>query len=402
MERTNKSSTLSAFSARVPRGVWVLGLVSMFMDISSEMIHSLLPVYLVATMGASALSVGIIEGIAEATAAVTKIFSGALSDALGKRKALAAVGYGMAALSKPIFPLAPSVSWLVAARFIDRVGKGVRGAPRDALVADLTPPARRGAAYGLRQALDTVGAFLGPLFAIALMVAFTNDFKAVFWVAVLPAFLAFGLIVVAVRDPDGIAKSDGRAPLRLADMRRLGRGFWLVAAIGAALTLARFSEAFLVLRAHDVGLAMALVPLVLVVMNISYAMTAYPAGRWSDILDRRIILMLGIAVLVIGDLILASASGILGVAVGVVLWGVHMGLTQGLLAALVADTAPERVRGTAFGLFNLVTGVVLLVASVLAGLLWDVLGPAGTFYAGAAFATAALIILLAARRYGVK
>lgn len=388
--------------SRLPRGVWALGLVSMFMDISSEMIHSLLPVYLVAAMGASTLAVGFIEGVAEATAAVTKIFSGALSDALGKRKLLAAVGYGMAALTKPIFPLAPTMSWLVAARFIDRVGKGVRGAPRDALVADLTPPAMRGAAYGLRQALDTVGAFLGPLLAIALMVAFANDFKAVFWVAVAPAVLSFGLIVFAVRDPDGVAKSAGRAMLRLADVRRLGGAFWLVVAIGAALTLARFSEAFLVLRAHDVGLTLALAPLALVVMNVAYALTAYPAGRWSDVLDRRIILMLGIAVLAIGDLILAASSGILGVAVGIMLWGVHMGLTQGLMAALVADTAPERLRGSAFGLFNLVTGIVLLVASVLAGLLWDALGPAGTFYAGAVFATVALITLLAARQSGVK
>jgi len=382
----------------MPRGVWVLGFVSMLMDISSEMIHALLPVYMVVALGTSALAVGVIEGIAEATAAITKVFSGALSDWLGKRKLLAAIGYGLAAVTKPIFPLAPSVGWLVAARFIDRIGKGIRGAPRDALVADLSPPALRGAAFGLRQSLDTVGAFAGPLIAIALMWLTADAFQTVFWFAVLPAFLAFALIVFGVRDPDHVRqRARVRAPLARAELARLGRSYWWVVAIGAVFTLARFSEAFLLLRAQGAGLPLTWVPVVLVLMNVVYAAGAYPAKALSDRVERVWLLVAGLAVLIAADLALAWLPGLAGVFAGVALWGLHMALTQGLLATLVADTAPAELRGTAFGFFNLVSGGALLAASVTAGALWDLAGPASTFAAGAAFAALALAGLLAVR-----
>jgi MFS family permease len=365
------------------------------MDVSSEMIHALLPVYLVAGLGASALTVGFIEGIAEATAMITKIFSGALSDWLGRRKLLAAIGYGLAAFTKPIFPLATSIGWLVLARFLDRIGKGIRGAPRDALVADLTPPDIRGASYGLRQSLDTVGAFLGPLLAIGLMTLTADNFRAVFWIAVVPAFIALALMVFGVEEPQRKAEGIPRAHLRLADARRLSAAFWAVAAVAAVLALARFSEAFLILKAHAVGLSIALVPAVLVVMNVAYALSAYPAGALSDRIGRRIVLLSGVGLLILADLVLAFAGTLPWVAAGTAIWGLHMGFTQGLLATLVADTAPEDLRGTAFGAFNFVSGIAMLLASVIAGALWDGYGPRMTFLAGAVITSVAFAGLAA-------
>ncbi|HMM91234.1 MFS transporter [Bradyrhizobium sp.] len=379
----------------VPPSIWVLGFVSMLMDISSEMIHALLPIYLVSVLGASMVTVGVIEGIAEATASITKIFSGALSDWLGKRKWLAAIGYGLAAVTKPVFPLAPTIGWLVAARFVDRIGKGIRGAPRDALVADLSPAELRGASFGLRQSLDTIGAFVGPLLAIALMWWTADNFTTVFWFAVIPAFLALALIVFAVREPE---RSQGlravRNPVSPAEMGNLGAAYWWVVAVATVFTLARFSEAFLVLRAQNVGLPIALVPGVLVAMNLVYALAAYPAGVISDRIGRTAVLAAGMLLLVAADIVLALLPSIAGVALGVVLWGLHMGLTQGLLAALVADTVPAELRGTAYGFFNLLGGVAMLAASVIAGALWDSTGPQGTFLAGAGFAAIALAGLL--------
>jgi MFS family permease len=372
---------------RLPAGIWALGFVSLLMDVSSEMIHALLPVYLVVGLGATALTVGIIEGIAEATAAITKVFSGALSDRIGRRKELAAIGYGLAALTKPIFPLAPSIGWLVAARFIDRVGKGIRGAPRDALVADIAPPELRGAAFGLRQSLDTAGAFIGPLLAIGLMWLFADDFASVFWVAVLPAFAALAVILLVVHEPArpaGLRKV--RNPLSRRELAGLGRIYWWVVAVAAVFTLARFSEAFLILRAEGMGLSVMFVPLVLVVLNVAYALSAYPVGALSDGMNRIGILMVGLVLLIAADLTLAFAPGLWGILSGVVLWGLHMGFTQGILATLVADSAPPELRGTAFGMFNLVTGGALLAASVIAGVLWDAFGAQWTFLAGAVFA----------------
>ncbi|MBR0713438.1 MFS transporter [Bradyrhizobium liaoningense] len=382
--------------ARIPKGIWVLGFVSMLMDISSEMIHALLPVYLVTVLGTSTLTVGFIEGIAEATASITKIFSGALSDWLGKRKVLAALGYGLAALTKPLFPLAPSAGWLVAARFIDRVGKGIRGAPRDALIADIAPAGLRGASFGLRQSLDTIGAFVGPLLAILLMWWTSDNFTAVFWVAVLPAFLSFALIAFAVSEPEPAAGQEATGnPLNFAAMRQLGAVYWRIVAVGIVFTLARFSEAFLILRAQNIGLNAMWVPAVLVLMNIVYALSAYPAGVLSDRINRTGLLALGLVFLAGADLALALLPSLAGLALGVVLWGLHMGLTQGLFAALVADSAPPSLRGTAFGYFNLFTGIAMLAASIIAGALWDNFGPAVTFLAGLGFALVSLAGLLA-------
>ena len=386
--------------ARIPGSIWVLGLVSLFMDISSEMIHGLLPLYLVGTLGASALAVGWIEGIAEATASVTKLFSGVFSDWLGRRKPLALAGYLLAALTKPIFPLAPTLGWIVAARFIDRVGKGIRGAPRDALIAELAPPALRGASFGLRQSLDTVGAFAGPLLAVLCMALLHDDFRSVFWIAVVPAFVAVLLLAFGVQEPDSVqATGQRRAPLRVRELRRLGPAYAGVLAIAALLALARFGEAFLILRAGSIGLRATLGPLVLVVMNVAYALSAYPAGALSDRIGRRRLLALACAVLVASELVLAFSSGLAGAAIGVGLFGLHLGLSQGLLAALVADTAPPELHGTAFGVFHLVTGVTLLASSPFAGWLWEARGPGAPFVAGAAFAALALVASLRTRRH---
>ncbi len=345
----------------IPGGVWALGLVSLFMDASSEMIHALLPLYLVSVLGASTLEVGVIEGIAEATAAVTKVFSGVLSDWWGERKWLAAAGYGLAALSKPLFPLAPNIGWVIAARFIDRVGKGIRGSPRDALIADLTPNDLRGTAYGLRQSLDTVGAVIGPGGAILFMALLADNFRAVFWIAVIPALLSVAVIVFFVREPRRAPqKKEARAPLTRADLANLDMGYWIVVAVAAVFTLARFSEAFLLLRAKSVGMPLTLIPSVMVVMSIVYALSAWPAGALSDRIGRYGLLLSGFGLLIVADLVLAFSSGVVMVMIGVALWGLHMGLTQGLLQALVADTAPERLRGTAFGVFNLVSGLAML------------------------------------------
>jgi MFS family permease len=378
----------------IPRSIWMLGFVSLFMDVSSELIHGLLPVFMVTSLGASAFAVGIVEGIAEATALIVKVFSGALSDYLGKRKFLAVIGYGLGALSKPLFALALTVNWVFAARFMDRVGKGIRGAPRDALVADLAPPEIRGAAYGLRQSLDTVGAFLGPLLGVALMLFWAGDFRTVFWYAMIPAFIAVLLLIFGVEEPRaGAAQRKPAAPIQWKTLAELSGAYWFVVAAGGVFTLARFSEAFLILRAQQQGLPDSYAPLVLVVMNLVYALSAYPLGKLADRMSHLALLSGGLVTLIIADLILAEAQGLAAVALGVALWGLHLGMTQGLLATMVADTAPAHLRGTAFGFFNLASGIAMLVASVLAGLLWDQLGPGVTFYAGAIFSLAALLML---------
>ncbi len=392
MTTTPLVRTRVAALRKLPPGIWALGFVSLLMDLSSEMIHALLPVYLVTVLGASMVTVGIIEGIAEATASIVKVFSGALSDWLGKRKLLAVIGYGLAAFTKPIFPLAPSVEWLVVARFVDRIGKGIRGAPRDALVADIAPAHLRGASFGLRQSLDTVGAFLGPALAIGLMWLTIDDFQAVFWVAVIPAFLALGLLLLVVHEPvrpPGLRAP--RFPLGLSELQRLGSAYWLVVAVATLFMLARFSEAFLILRAQQVGLPLTLVPLVLVVMNVVYSLSAYPAGALSDRFNRMTMLAIGLALLIAADVALAFSGGLASVTLGVILWGLHMGFTQGLLATLVADTAPLELRGTAYGLLNLSGGLALLAASVLAGALWDALGSQATFLAGAGLTALSLL-----------
>jgi MFS family permease len=379
----------------LPRSIWVLGLVSMFMDISSELVHSLLPIFMATVLGASMITIGIVEGIAEATAAITKVFSGAVSDYLGRRKLLVVLGYALGAVTKPVFPLATTIGWVFGARFVDRIGKGIRGAPRDALVADIVSPQLRGAAYGLRQALDSVGAFVGPLLALLFMILLANDLKAVLWVAVAPAFLAVLLLIVAVHEPESSEYAGGgKNHLSLAGAKGLSLRYWLVVALGAVFTLARFSEAFLILRAQDVGLAIGYVPAIMIVMNIVYSLFAYPAGAAADRVSARTLLVCGLGVLVVADVVLAMAGAPWVAFVGAAFWGLHMALTQGLLSKLVADTAPANLRGTAFGIFNLVSGAALLLARVIAGSLWSGFGASATFIAGAAFAALAAMGLL--------
>jgi MFS family permease len=374
----------------IPRSVWVLGLVSLFMDISSEMIHSLLPVFLAVGLGVSALSIGFIEGAAEATALITRVFSGYLSDRLGKRKALAVAGYAIGTLTKPLFALATGVKLVFAARFLDRIGKGIRGAPRDALITDITSVEMRGASFGLRQSMDTAGAVAGPLLASLLMFSFSDRFRPVFWCAVLPGVIAVMLLAFGVREPEHQGNTEKTQPPRLSDIGRFGRAFWLVVVFGSVFTLARFSEAFLLLRAQNVGVSLPLVPIFLVIMNIVYTMSAYPAGIISDRMGRTVLLVCGCIVLIAADMVLAFASGPATVAVGVALWGLHMGFTQGIFAALVADTSPGNLRGSAFGIFSMITGIAMLAASVIAGLLWESLGPGAPFLTGAACAASGL------------
>jgi MFS family permease len=381
----------------MPRTVWALGLVSLFMDISSEIIHALLPLFLTVTLGVGVAAVGLIDGIAESTAAISKVFSGWVSDRIGRRKPLILLGYGLAALSKPLFPLAGSAATVLAARFADRIGKGIRGAPRDALIADLTPPAIMGRAFGLRQAMDTAGAFAGPLLAVGLMLLFANDIRSVFWVAIIPAALAVLAVIVGVGDKLRDESAPSRPPIALADLSRLPAAFWRVTALGILFTLARFSEAFLILRATGAGLPLAFAPLVLVAMNLVYSAGAYPAGALADSRPARALLLWGLALLVAADAALAAASGLGLVFLGTLLWGGHMAMTQGLLSKLVADSAPADLRASAFGLFNLATGIFMLAASLTAGLLWQYVGPAATFAAGGLFAAAAFLLLLAAR-----
>lgn len=384
---------------RIPGPIWILGFVSMLMDISSEIVHSLLPMFLVAGLGAGMTTVGLIEGIAEATALIVKIFSGSLSDYLGNRKWLAVAGYALGAASKPFFAIAASAEVVLAARFADRIGKGLRGAPRDALVADITPPQYRGAAFGLRQSLDTVGAFTGPLLAAGLMLLWANDYRRIFWIALVPGVLAVLLLALGVREPARTATSQRVNPLGRASLRRLSGAYWWVVATGAVFMLARFSEAFLVLRAMQGGMRPALVPLVMVAMNAVYMLSAYPFGKLADRMDHRRLLVAGLAFLVLADLVLAHSGRWPAVLLGVALWGLHMGMTQGLLAVMVAQAAPPDLKGTAFGMFNLVSGIAMLAASVVAGVLWQRVGAAATFYAGAVFSIAAAILIVVRLRH---
>ena len=386
----SSTTTLS----QIPSSIWMLGFVSLLMDISSEMIHSLLPLFMVATLGASAFTVGVIEGLAESTALMVKIFSGVLSDYLGKRKGLAVFGYTLSALTKPLFAIAPSIGFVLTARLLDRVGKGIRGAPRDALIADIAPLHLRGAAFGLRQSLDTVGAFLGPLLAVGLMLLWSNNFRAIFWVSVIPGLMAVALLLFGVREPKNHEPSKRSNPINKVNLKRLGGTYWWVVAIGAVFTLARFSEAFLVLRAQQGGIPMALVPLVMVSMNLIYALSAYPFGKLSDRMSHRQLLAIGLVILIAADLVLATNDHWSVLIAGVALWGIHLGITQGLLARMVADSAPADLRGTAYGCFNLMSGIALLIASTVAGLLWDKFGPAFTFYAGAGFCVITLVGLV--------
>lgn len=388
----NKSKSVLS---QLPISIWTLGFVSMLMDISSEIIHSLLPLFLTTALGTSTFVIGVIEGLGESTSLIVKIFSGALSDYLGQRKALAVIGYAMGAISKPLFAIASTSSVVLGARVFDRIGKGVRGAPRDALVADIAPHELRGSAFGLRQALDTVGAVIGPLLAVALMLLFANDFRIVFWIAVIPGIVSVMLLIFGIKEPRTPVPPEKRInPLNRKNLSRLDMTYWWLVIIGAIFTLARFSEAFLVLQAIDVGMPIAVAPIVMVIMSFTYAISAYPFGKLADHMSHSRLLMMGIVILSIADVLLAINHHWTTLIAGVSLWGIHMGMTQGLLATMVADVSPVDLRGTAFGFFNLASGLMMFVASMLAGFLWEHFGPSITFYMGACFCVIALIGLL--------
>ncbi|MFL6744742.1 MAG: MFS transporter [Sphingomicrobium sp.] len=376
----------------MPRNVWVLGFVSLLMDLSSEIYHALLPAFITIVLGLPATALGAIDGIAEATANFAKLASGRLSDRSLKRKPWIVAGYGLAALSKPLFPLAANAPLVMAARFADRIGKGIRGSPRDAMVADETPPAIRGRAFGLRQSLDTVGALLAPLVAIGLMVLLADDLRAVYWLAVIPAAASFLLAWLALREPEQHLAPLKRSPL-FAGFRQLEKDTRRLLAVGFLVALARFSEGFLILKGIEVGLSEAWSPLTLAVFNLAYVALAYPAGALSDRLSPRAILMAGLVVLIGGNVVLAESGSLIGVVLGTALWGAHMALTQGIFARMIADSAPEQLRATSFGAFWFVTGIAGLLASLGAGMLWDRDGSSATFLTSAAVAGAALAML---------
>jgi len=390
-----------SLNSKLPKGIWALGLVSLFMDVSSEMVHGLLPVFLVTVLGSSYTIVGFIEGFGEGLAVLTKVFSGPLSDWMQKRKPLVLLGYAMATFSKPFFALATSASHVLGARLFDRMGKGIRGAPRDALIADIVPPELRGAAFGLRQSLDTLGAVLGPALAIAIMALSGNDYRLVFWLAVIPGVICIFLIVYGVQEPTRSSMTSASRKI-LSGVREFQMAFWIVSIAGGLSQLARFSEAFLILRATDLGLSLALAPVVLIAMNVVYSLTAYPIGWLSDRWPRERLMVIGFLILVLSDLALALLSGLVSVFVGVVLWGLHLGFTQGTMAAMVADTCPAEKRGTAFGIFNIFTALALLIASSMAGLAWDRFGAQTTFLIGAGFALFGAVFPLLAGRLRLK
>jgi len=381
---------------KIPKSIWALGFVSMFMDVSTEMIHSLLPIYLVSILGVSAIAVGMIEGIAESTSLLIRIFSGTLSDYLGKRKLIATIGYGIAAATKPLFAIATSLNVIMAARFVDRLGKGIRGAPRDALIGDLSPLSIRGACFGLRQSLDNVGAIAGPLIAILLMWLFANNIKAVFWAATIPAFVSFFIILVVVKEPkkEHHYNQEEQKPFNIKDVAKLHSSFWWVIVIAVVISFARMSEAFLVLKAQDAGFELMYIPLVLVIMNLIYASTSYPAGKLSDKIDRMHLLSLGTLILLISDLLLAYATTHIHTMLGVALWGLHMGVTQGIFAALIVDKTPAHLYGTAFGIFNFLCGLAILFGNIIAGWIWSVHGAQLTFLFSSSLVGLMFLIIL--------
>lgn len=380
----------------VPRSVWVLGFVSLLMDFSSEIYHALLPAFVTVTLGLPVVALGAIDGVAEATASFAKLVSGRLSDRSLRRKPWILAGYGLGALSKPLFPLANGALPIMAARFFDRIGKGIRGSPRDAMIADETPPEIRGRAFGLRQALDTAGALIAPLAAVALMFALAGNIRLVFWIAAIPAVASVLLIIVALREPE-VRTAPEKRDTFFAGFRQLNKQTRRLLGIGFLFMLARFSEAFLILRGMDLGLSPALSPLALALFNLSFVALAYPAGAVSDHLAPRKVLMAGIGLLIAGNLVLAMDFGLAGLAFGILLWGAHMAMTQGIFARMIADSAPEHLRATSFGAFYFVTGIATLLASVGAGLLWDRAGASATFIASAAIAAVALAMLTLVR-----
>lgn len=381
-------------NVKLPKQIWALGFVSLLMDISSESIQGVLPIYLISSMGATATTLGLFEGVTEAMALVVKVFSGSLSDWMKKRKPLVIAGYFMGAISKPLFALANSVSMIFFIRLFDRIGKGVRGAPRDALMADIVPNNLRGQAFGLRQSLDTIGAFIGPILAMIVLSISNNDFSLLFWIAAIPGFLAVGVLFFGVHEKERSESIRPMSRLQFSDLKNFKKDYWLVVLLGCIFQLSRFSEAFLILKGKELGLPIESSPLVFIVMNIVYALTAYPIGNLSDKIGRSFFLIMGFIILIVADVLLATTSSIYLTFIGIALWGLHMGFSQGVLSAMVADTCPPQYKGTAYAFYNLFSAVALMLASTIAGSLWDNFGSQMTFFTGAGLAMVSLLLYI--------
>jgi len=387
------SGSSSHALSRLSPNIALLGLVSLLTATSSAMVYGLLPVFLVKVLGASIGIVGVMEGLAEASNSAMRLLSGITSDWIGRRKPVVAFGYLLSAANKLVFPMAESVSIVFVARLVDRFGKGVRDAPRDALISDLTPSHIRGSGFGLRTALYTMGFVLGPLAAIGLMVASGDNFRLVFAIAVAPAFAAVGILLFAIGEDPAQSSREARFRIRLSHLSRLPAAFWWSISVASLLSLARYSPAFLVLKASDVGIDPAFVPLILVFTHTVFSAAAYPFGALADRVDHRLQLALAVAVLLAADLVLAAGGTMVTAFLGASLWGLQMGVSEGLLSASVANAAPDDLRGTAFGIYQLAFGLAAFGASGTAGALWSIGGPPLAFGVSACVAAGVVPVL---------
>ncbi len=386
------SSDRPAIKIRIPRTVWVLGFVSLLMDISSEMIHALLPLFMAGTLGASAIWIGLVEGIGEGTALIAKVFSGVVADRFGHKKRLVFAGYFLGVISKPVFALAGSMPVVLAARFFDRIGKGLRGAPRDAIVADVTDESIRGAAYGLRQSLDAAGAFVGPLLATLLLLLWTEDLRSIFWIALIPGAACLALILFGVED--NVTPTVNTKRIAWKDLKSvMTPAFVQLVILGTLFSLARFSNAFIVLRAAAIGIEHAWIPMAVVLMNITFSLSSYPFGKLADKLNPMKLLALGMVLLALANLLFAYAENYRILAAGIVLFGMHLGATQGIFSTIISEIAPSEVRATAFGIFNFFSGLALLASGLVAGSLWEYMGAQYCFGGGVVFALITLSLI---------
>lgn len=375
----------------ITRNVLLLGAVSFFMDISSEMIFSILPLFLKNVIGASTPIIGLIEGLAESTAAILKFFSGWLSDKFGRRKVFMYLGYGFSAVCKPLFAIANTWPLVLFARFSDRVGKGIRATARDAILSESTQKRYRGKVFGLHRSMDTAGAIIGPLLALALFVYI--GYRGVFWIAVIPAVLAvLSIIPIKVKERFTEERFDsGKVRLSFKGMSRQYKRFLIVIGL---FSFANFSYAFLLLRAQDIGLSPEKVIPMYLVFNISLILFATPIGILADRIGKKNVMMLGILVFIIMMIGFGFASSIIHAVILFALYGIFMGMFEGVPKAFVSDMVAKEKRGTALGLMNAMIGIMVLPASFFAGLIWQYVSPAAPFFIGAGISGAALILML--------
>jgi MFS family permease len=373
------------------RNVYALALVSFFTDVSSEMIYPLLPVFLTSVLGASAGFIGAIEGAAESVAALLKLASGWWSDRVKRRKGFVVFGYALASVVRPLVAIAQSATQVLAIRVTDRVGKGVRNSPRDALIADSVPPTMRGRAFGVRSAADNAGALLGPLIAFALLTWFGLSLRSVFWWSAVPAGLAIVVAIVGVRD---VAKREGQSSKKSELRSGMGGRFWAFLAIVFVFTLGNSTDAFLLLRARDLGVPIAMAPILWAVLNAVKSVSNIPGGALSDRIGRRPLLIAGWAVYALVYYLFARATHAWQAWALFAGYGIFFGLTEGAELALVADVAPHDRRGAAFGWYYLAIGIGALPASLIFGAVWDRFGAGRAFDLGAGLALAASMALL--------